>query len=218
MKNSVLDNFPPCPPRKAQILFLLSSRFLWDLGREEHSMDQCRSRPKLSELVHTFSWGNSYGPIIGPYLFLGKFVWTNGPESFSKVSPYTGIGPWMALPSWDQQRLWRQRLAESTPSPNSQTLEVPRVESILSGVKSGTNSLTAVIVLYPDPPILAFLDFLAFFLFRFSLFFFWCVLPFFSKDFRGSANRKKKTLLFWWVSLALFQKSKGWRVRVVIGF
>ena len=37
--------------------------------------------------------------IIGPYLFLGKFVWTNGPESSSKVSPYTGIGPWMALPS-----------------------------------------------------------------------------------------------------------------------
>ena len=50
-------------------------------------------------LVHTFSWGNSYGPIIGPYLFLGKFVWTNGAESSSKVSPYTDIGPWMALPS-----------------------------------------------------------------------------------------------------------------------
>ena len=32
-------------------------------------------------------------------LFLGKFVWTNGPESSSKISPYTGIGPWMALPS-----------------------------------------------------------------------------------------------------------------------
>ena len=51
--------------------------------REEHSMDQCRSRLKLSEnferhwsilipgeihmdqsLVHTFSWGNSYGPIV----------------------------------------------------------------------------------------------------------------------------------------------------------
>ena len=50
---------------------------------EEHSMDQCQSRPKLSEnferhwsipisgeihmdqsLVHTFSWGNSYGPMI----------------------------------------------------------------------------------------------------------------------------------------------------------
>ena len=52
-------------------------------GREEHSMDQCRSRLKLSEnfehhwsililgethmdqsLVHTFSWGNSYGPMV----------------------------------------------------------------------------------------------------------------------------------------------------------
>ena len=51
--------------------------------REEHSMDQCRSRLKLSEnferhwsipiseeihmdqsLVHTFSWGNSYGPTV----------------------------------------------------------------------------------------------------------------------------------------------------------
>ena len=49
---------------------------------------------------YEFRWGNSYGPIIGPYLFLGKLVWTNGPESSSKVSPYTGIGPWMALPSW----------------------------------------------------------------------------------------------------------------------
>ena len=66
-------------------------------------MDQYRSRLKLSEnfepLVHTNFGGNSYGPVIGPYLFLGKFVWTNGPESFSKVSPYTGNGPWMALPS-----------------------------------------------------------------------------------------------------------------------
>ena len=31
--------------------------------------------------------------------FLGKFVWTNGLEHFSKVSPYTGIGPRMVLPS-----------------------------------------------------------------------------------------------------------------------
>ena len=38
--------------------------------------------------------------IIGPHLFLGKVVWTNDPESFSKVSPYTGIGPWMALPGF----------------------------------------------------------------------------------------------------------------------
>ena len=37
-------------------------------------------------LVHTF--------------FLGKFVWANGPECSSKVSPYTGIGPWMAFPSF----------------------------------------------------------------------------------------------------------------------
>ena len=43
-------------------------------------------------------------PIIGPYLFLGKFVWTNGPESFSKVSPYTGIGPWMALPNGKERK------------------------------------------------------------------------------------------------------------------
>ena len=53
------------------------------LLREEHSMDQYRSRLKLSEnferhwsirisgeihmdqsLVHTFSWGNSYGPMV----------------------------------------------------------------------------------------------------------------------------------------------------------
>ena len=41
-----------------------------------------------------FIWTNHWSN-----LFLGKFVWTNGPESSSKVSPYTGIGPWMALPS-----------------------------------------------------------------------------------------------------------------------
>ena len=52
-------------------------------AQEEHTMDQCRSRLKLSEnferhwsirlsgeihmdqsLVHTFSWGNSYGPMV----------------------------------------------------------------------------------------------------------------------------------------------------------
>ena len=67
-------------------------------------MDQYRSRLKLSENFERhwsirISGENAYGPIIGPYLFLGKFVWTNGPESSSKVSPYIGIGPWMALPS-----------------------------------------------------------------------------------------------------------------------
>ena len=54
-------------------------------------------RELWAPLVHTNFRGNSYGPIIGPYLFMGKFVWTNGPESSSKVSPYTGIGPWRAL-------------------------------------------------------------------------------------------------------------------------
>ena len=53
------------------------------LSKEEHSIDQCRSRLKLSKnferhwsililrdvhmdqsLVHTFSWGNSYGPMV----------------------------------------------------------------------------------------------------------------------------------------------------------
>ena len=42
---------------------------------------QSREEP----LVHTNFRGNSYGPIIGPYLYLGKFVWTNGPESSSQV-------------------------------------------------------------------------------------------------------------------------------------
>ena len=65
-------------------------------------------RELWAPLVHTNFGGNSYGPIIGPYLFLGKFVWTNGPESSSKASPYTGIGPWMALPSWN--RKWPEPL------------------------------------------------------------------------------------------------------------
>ena len=44
-------------------------------------------RELWAPLVHTNFGGNSYGLIIGPYLFLGKFIWTNGPESSSKVSP-----------------------------------------------------------------------------------------------------------------------------------
>ena len=58
----------------------------------------------------------------------------------------------------------------------------------------------------PDPPILAFFDFLAFFLFRFSLLF-WSVFAFFSKDLRGSAKRKKP-LLFGGFPL-LFPKRQG---------
>ena len=41
-----------------------------------------------------------------------------------------------------------------------------------------------------------------------------CVFLFSSKGFRGSA--KRKTLAFFGASLALFQTSKGWRVRVVV--
>ena len=65
---------------------------------EEHSMDQCRSRFKLSENFERH-WSI---PIS-----VGKFIWTNhwsipltnGPETSSKVFPYTLIGPWMAIPS-----------------------------------------------------------------------------------------------------------------------
>ena len=68
--------------------------------------------------------------------------------------------------------------------------------------------------IYPDPPILAFLVFLAFFVFRFPSLFLG-VLPLFSKDFRGSA--KRKTLAFFrGFPLLFFQKSKGWRVRVSV--
>ena len=55
----------------------------------------------------------------------------------------------------------------------------------------------------PDPPTLAFFDFLAFFVFRFSLLF-WCVFPFFSKDF--SVFTKRKTRAFFEVFLAVFSQ------------
>ena len=61
------------------------------------------------------------------------------------------------------------------------------------------------LVKIPDPPILAFFDFLAHFVFRFPLLFL-CVFPFFSKDLRGSA--KRKTLAFFGVSHAFFSKKK----------
>ena len=34
-----------------------------------------------------------YGPMIGPYDFFLKMVWTNGAQSSLKVSVLTGIGP-----------------------------------------------------------------------------------------------------------------------------
>ena len=58
----------------------------------------------------------------------------------------------------------------------------------------------------PDPRILAFFDFLAFFRFPISLAFL-CVFPFFSKDFRGSA--KRKTLVFFSGFPLHFPKKQG---------
>ena len=49
--------------------------------------------------------------------------------------------------------------------------------------------------------------------FRFATLLFLCIFPSFSKDFRVSA--KRKTLAFFGKSPCFFQKSKGWRVRVV---
>ena len=49
-------------------------------------------------MVHINFRGNSYEPMAPLPLFSLKFVWTNGPKSSPKVSPETGIGPWIALP------------------------------------------------------------------------------------------------------------------------
>ena len=63
----------------------------------------------------------------------------------------------------------------------------------------------------PDPPILAFFDFLAFFFFRFPLLF----LPFFLPFPRIlGVPQREKPLLFWGKKPLLFpKKSKVWRVR-----
>ena len=44
-------------------------------------------------LVHTNLPRKRYGPMIGPYEFPPKSVWTNGGQSSLKVSVLTGIGP-----------------------------------------------------------------------------------------------------------------------------
>ena len=72
-----------CNRRESRHFGALSFEPSFSHLRKEHSMDQYRSRPKLSEnfaghwsipfsgeihmdqsLVHTFSWGNSYGPMV----------------------------------------------------------------------------------------------------------------------------------------------------------
>ena len=55
-------------------------------------------------LVHTNFPRNSYGPMIGPYEFSPKLVWTNGAQSFLEVSVLTGIGPWSALPYFRKEK------------------------------------------------------------------------------------------------------------------
>ena len=79
-----------------------------------------------------------------------------------------------------------------------------------SGIHSWDLQAPHSMLSHPDPPILAFFDFLAFFVFRFSLLS-WGIFPFFFKDFRGST--KRKTLAFLGENPCFFQKSKGWRVR-----
>ena len=62
------------------------------------SMDQCRSRLKLSENFERH-WSIPL-PIIGPYPFLGKFVWTNGPELFLKFPPTLVLVHGWLFPVW----------------------------------------------------------------------------------------------------------------------
>ena len=109
-----------------------SCSFVWSLEghsltlsvchfREEHSMDQCRSRPKLSEnfeghwsipfpgeihmdqsLVHTFSWGNSYGPMVLKVLqkFPPTLVLVHGWlfPAFAPRSTHTFMKSWLEIP------------------------------------------------------------------------------------------------------------------------
>ena len=79
-------------------------------------------------LVHTNFPRKRHGPMIGPYEFPSKLVWTNGPESSSKVSVLTGIGPQSALPcreevfGWISLRTSVQKLQSGAPNPGKQTL------------------------------------------------------------------------------------------------
>ena len=66
------------------------------LGRGIHGPlpVQGETLEKLSgPLVHTNFPRKRYGPMIGPYKYPPKFVWTNGAQSSLKVSVLTGIGP-----------------------------------------------------------------------------------------------------------------------------
>ena len=89
------------PPKCPKVVF--SVRIL--LGRATHGPmpAQGETLEELSgPLVHTNFPRKRYGPMIGPYEFPPKFVWTNGTQSSLKVSVLTGIGPWSALPCFGQ--------------------------------------------------------------------------------------------------------------------
>ena len=81
--------------------------------------------------------------MIGPYLFLGKFVWTNGPESFFKFPPTLALvhawlfpaGPqfdaYLGGPFGPQKKYLAptpqifQFAAETLPAPRPPSLETP---------------------------------------------------------------------------------------------
>ena len=128
--------------------------FLGALGRGEGA-PLVRHLCKTQKSLHGRHVWETLSSVAGPgdcktnpsfALFSGKFVWTNGPESSSKVSPVTGIGPWMALPSKEEVKTeWgtsteatRPRHASTGPSVTSPTQ--PQVRYRLHRVKRDTES------------------------------------------------------------------------------
>ena len=88
-----------------------------NFGREIH-MDQ--------SLVHTFTWGNSYGPMVLKLLL--------------KFPPYNGIGPWMALPSVLAMQDWisKVRVLASASLGEKDFLEVALSSYVLGNSASCT--------------------------------------------------------------------------------
>ena len=96
VKHALLTPWPSTGNGMGRVRLAESQKFLG----QEHSMDRYLSRPKLSEnFQHHWSIPVSVGKLIWTNHWSIPFpgVWTNGPESSSKASPYTGIGSWMAL-------------------------------------------------------------------------------------------------------------------------
>ena len=78
------------------------------------------------------------GPMIGPYEFPPKLVWTNGALSSLKVSVLTGIGPEIALP-WAPDMEF-VTIAESCPKPRS-PFGMSAARSVINYGKSVTMSV-----------------------------------------------------------------------------